>query len=340
MKVSTAQVGVFGFPMQSDCVSAPKFVMRFHFASGRAGRLAVAMARAPPGGSPAGCSGASPVMVEEGLGLDVAGGGELRSAVKAGIDPALLVLHGNAKSTDEIEYAVQAGAGLVVVDNADDVDRLEAAVPLGSAQGVLVRVVPGVESSTHPHVATGQIGSKFGLTPPAAKALIERIERSPRLSMQGVHAHVGSQILDATELAAAVEPLAAMGQFPVYDLGGGLGARYTYDEHPPAVADYLDALRSAGCPAVEGLGATLVGAFTVAMVNDSECITLWAFPDWPTWARFEQAQRADALREWRSVLDGLGADWRRTLMVDAPLSPMRIGRQPAVSDRRPLGESS
>ncbi|GAT74360.1 diaminopimelate decarboxylase [Microbacterium sp. HM58-2] len=185
------------------------------------------------------------VMVEEGLGLDVAGGGELRSAVKAGIDPALLVLHGNAKSTDEIEYAVQAGAGLVVVDNADDVDRLEAAVPLGSTQGVLVRVVPGIESSTHPHVATGQIGSKFGLTPPAAKALIERIERSPRLSMQGVHAHVGSQILDPSELAAAVEPLAAMGQFPVYDLGGGLGARYTYDEHPPAVADYLDALLGA-----------------------------------------------------------------------------------------------
>lgn len=105
---------------------------------------------------------------------------------------------------------------------------------------------------------------------------------------------------------------------------------------PGAAADYLDALRSVGHSAVEGLGATLVGAFAVAMVNDSECVTLWAFPDWPTWARFEQAQRSEALREWRAALDGLGADWRRTLMVDAPLSPMRIGRQPAVSDRRPL----
>ncbi|UWF77703.1 MULTISPECIES: diaminopimelate decarboxylase [Microbacterium] len=182
------------------------------------------------------------VMVEEGLGLDVAGGGELRSAVKAGVDPALIVLHGNAKSTDEIEYAVRIGAGLVVVDNADDVDRLEAIVPPGRRQDVLVRIVPGIVSSTHPHVATGQLGSKFGLTPDAARALITRIERSDRLRMRGVHAHVGSQILEPAELAAAIEPLAAMGEFPVYDLGGGLGARYTYAEQPPSVASYLDAL--------------------------------------------------------------------------------------------------
>lgn len=182
------------------------------------------------------------VMVEEGLGLDVAGGGELRGAIKAGVDPALIVLHGNAKSTEEIEYAVQHGIGLIVVDNADDVDRIEAAVPAGATQAVLVRIVPGVESSTHPHVATGQVGSKFGLTPDAAKPLIERMRRSDRIRMRGVHAHVGSQIMDPAELAAAVAPLAAMGEFEVYDLGGGLGSRYTYAEHPASVADYLDAL--------------------------------------------------------------------------------------------------
>lgn len=182
------------------------------------------------------------VMVEEGLGLDVAGGGELRSAMKAGVDPALVILHGNAKSTDEIEYAVQHGVGLIVVDNEDDVDRIEAAVPAGSRQGMLVRIVPGVESSTHPHVATGQIGSKFGLTPAAAQPLIQRIMRSEKIAMRGVHAHVGSQILDPAELAAAVAPLAAMGEFEIYDLGGGLGARYTYADHPASVSDYLDAL--------------------------------------------------------------------------------------------------
>jgi diaminopimelate decarboxylase len=91
-------------------------------------------------------------------------------------------------------------------------------------------------------VQTGQIGSKFGLTPPAASALIDRMRASDRIEVMGVHAHVGSQIMDPAELAAAVAPLAAMGEFPVYDLGGGLGARYTYAENPASVADYLDAL--------------------------------------------------------------------------------------------------
>ncbi|MGO4678606.1 diaminopimelate decarboxylase [Microbacterium sp. 2MCAF23] len=185
------------------------------------------------------------VMVEEGLGLDVAGGGEILSALRAGVDPALLVLHGNAKSTEELQIAVDAGLGLVVVDNADDVDRLEQIVPEGRRQDVLVRIIPEVESSTHPHVQTGQVGSKFGLTIPVAKELIARIEASPKLSMRGVHAHVGSQIMDPSELAAAVAPLAELGTFPVYDLGGGLGARYTYDEHPASVAEYVEALLAA-----------------------------------------------------------------------------------------------
>lgn len=72
-------------------------------------------------------------MVQEGLGLDVAGGGEILTALKAGVDPALIVLHGNAKSTNELTMAVENGVGLVVVDGPDDVDRLEAIVPAGRA---------------------------------------------------------------------------------------------------------------------------------------------------------------------------------------------------------------
>jgi diaminopimelate decarboxylase len=72
--------------------------------------------------------------------------------------------------------------------------------------------------------------------------LIRRIEQSPRLQMQGLHVHVGSQILDVGPFAASVAPLARLGEFPVYDLGGGLGARYTYADDPPTVGDYLDAL--------------------------------------------------------------------------------------------------
>ncbi|GAA0423352.1 diaminopimelate decarboxylase [Leifsonia naganoensis] len=185
------------------------------------------------------------LMVEEGLGLDVAGGGELLSALRAGVDPALIVMHGNAKTTEELRIAVEARIGLVVVDNEDDVDRLEQLVPSGAVQRVLVRIVPEVASSTHPHVQTGQVGSKFGLTASAARILIARIEASPVLDMRGVHAHVGSQIMDPAELAAAVAPLAALGTFPVYDLGGGLGARYTYDDRPASVDEYVGALLAA-----------------------------------------------------------------------------------------------
>ena len=188
------------------------------------------------------CAAVQRVMVEEGLGLDVAGGGEIVTAVRAGADPSLLVLHGNAKTDEEIGMAVDLGVGLVVVDNADDVDRLEATVPAGSRQDVLVRVIPGVTADTHGHVLTGHEGSKFGLAPPDAERLIRRIEHSPALRMQGVHVHVGSQILDVGPFCESVAPVAKLGEFPVYDLGGGLGARYTWADRPPSVPDYLDAL--------------------------------------------------------------------------------------------------
>jgi diaminopimelate decarboxylase len=181
-------------------------------------------------------------MVEEGVGLDVAGGGEIITAIKAGIDPALIVHHGNAKTDDEIALAVEHGVGLVVVDNANDVDRLEAS---GPDVDVLVRVIPGVTADTHAHVLTGHEGSKFGLLPADAAPLIARIERSPRLRMRGLHVHVGSQILDVEPFADSVAPVAALGEFEVYDLGGGLGARYTWADQPPTVADYLDVLIAA-----------------------------------------------------------------------------------------------
>ena len=138
--------------------------------------------------------------------------------------------------------AVDHGLGLVVVDGPDDVDRLEATVPDGRQQAVLVQVIPGVTADTHAHVLTGHAGSKFGLAPADAAALIRRIEASPRLDMQGLHVHVGSQILDVAPFAQSVAPVAALGEFPVYDLGGGLGARYTYADDPPTVPEYLDAL--------------------------------------------------------------------------------------------------
>ncbi len=188
------------------------------------------------------CTAVLRLMAEEGLGLDVAGGGEMVTALKAGVDPGLLVMHGNAKTDEEVAMAVEHRAGLVVVDNSDDVDRLELAVPAGQVQDVLVRVIPGVTAATHSAVLTGHDGSKFGLAPAAAAAVISRVGRSRKLAMQGLHVHVGSQILESEPFAASVASIARLGDFPIYDLGGGLGARYTWADRPPSVADYLDAL--------------------------------------------------------------------------------------------------
>jgi len=191
------------------------------------------------------CTAVQRVMVDEGLGLDVAGGGEILTALKAGVDPAQVVLHGNAKTDEEIRIAVEHRLGLVVVDNANDVDRLEATLPDGAAQDVLVRILPGVTADTHSHVLTGNEGSKFGLPEPAARPVIRRIERSPKLRMQGLHVHIGSQIMDLEPFTESVARVVRLGEFPVYDLGGGLGARYTWSDRPPAVADYLDAVAAA-----------------------------------------------------------------------------------------------
>ncbi|MEV4249967.1 diaminopimelate decarboxylase [Streptosporangium canum] len=183
------------------------------------------------------------ILSEEGLGFDVAGGGELTMALAGGADPAGLVVHGNAKTDAELRMAVEAAAGLIVIDSFDDIDRLErilAETP-GRNQGVLVRVTPDIRPDTHEAVSTGQAGSKFGLSPSQARQAIARLRGSDRLRLDGMHVHVGSQILDTEPFIRAVEAVAGLGEFPVYDLGGGLGARYTYGDHPPSVEEYLDA---------------------------------------------------------------------------------------------------
>jgi diaminopimelate decarboxylase len=190
------------------------------------------------------CTAIQRVMVDEGLHLDVAGGGEILTAIKAGADPDRLVLHGNAKTDEELKLAVEHGLGLVVIDNFDDIDRLEGIVPRGKRQRCLVRVIPGVEAATHASQATGHAGSKFGLLPADARDAIARVERSAVLRLDGVHTHVGSQLLNVEQLAAAVEPIARLGTFDTYDLGGGLGVRYTYDENPPTVDEYAEAMVS------------------------------------------------------------------------------------------------
>ena len=180
------------------------------------------------------------VLGEEGLGIDVAGGGELVMALAAGINPSKIVMHGNAKTDEEIEMAVKAGVGTIVVDNFDDIDRLERFVQ--SEQAVLVRIIPGILPDTHLANATGQNDSKFGLSIDDAKIAIERLKASKKLRLDGLHLHLGSQIMSTEPFIQSLQAIASLGEFSVYDLGGGLGVRYTYKDSPPSIEEYLDAL--------------------------------------------------------------------------------------------------
>ena len=123
---------------------------------------------------------------------------------------------------------------------------------------------------------------------------------------------------------------------------GVRGAVYAHElvTVPPGRAgDFLDALHAEGIDAGRAVGAEIVGAYEVALGAGTEALVLWAFPDWPVWVDYERAWGSGgALAGWRKTALGLGADWRRQLMVDSPLNPLRTGRQPQESDRRPLEE--
>src|SRR3954452_16386370 len=151
------------------------------------------------------------VFAEEELGCDVASGGELHLALRAGFAPERLYLHGNAKSDAELRMAVDAGVGTVVVDHPAEAERLEAVVPAGRSQRVLLRVTPGVDADTHEAILTGQAGSKFGMPPAAARELAARPWE--RLHVAGLHMHIGSQITDLAPWRRAIAALATVGDF-------------------------------------------------------------------------------------------------------------------------------
>ena len=192
------------------------------------------------------CTAVYRLLAEEGLACDVASGGELFLALRAGFDPARIYFHGNAKSAAEMREAMQAGVGHVVIDSLHDLDRVErVAGELGRRQEVLLRITPGVAGETHHAISTGQADSKFGFAPVDARMAIERLAGAPHLDLVGLHFHIGSQLFELEPFRAAVRTLAALGDFPVYNVGGGLGVAYLSSDRPPAVADYVDAIVSA-----------------------------------------------------------------------------------------------
>jgi diaminopimelate decarboxylase len=194
------------------------------------------------------CTAVYRVLAEEGLACDVASGGELALALAAGFDARRTYMHGNAKSDSELQEALLAEVGHVVVDSFDELDRLDrlAAEILLPArrQEVLLRITPDVAGDTHAKISTGQADSKFGFSLAQARSAIERLSGSSALELVGLHAHIGSQLFALEPFREAIRALATLGDFPVYNLGGGLGAAYTADQRPPSVEEYVEAIVS------------------------------------------------------------------------------------------------
>jgi diaminopimelate decarboxylase len=200
---------------------------------------------------------------EEGLRMDVASGGELYMALHAGFPAGKIVMHGNAKDAREIEEALDAQVGLIVVDSLDEIALLdEIAGERGRVQDVLIRVTPGVKPSTHAYISTGQLDSKFGfsLVGGLAAAAVAACRAAANINLVGLHCHIGSQIFEIGAYRVAAQLLAGFvkeqgaGDLGIMDMGGGLGIAYGRDDEPPPVEEYADLVMESVFAEWEALG--------------------------------------------------------------------------------------
>jgi diaminopimelate decarboxylase len=222
------------------------------------------------------CTAVLRSLAEEGIGADVASGGELHMALRAGVAPEQIILHGNAKSERELVEALDAGVGTIVLDNADELTRLERLAD--RPQRVMLRINPDVRGDTHDHISTGQADTKFGFSLADAPGIMERVRGSGLLELRGVHMHIGSQLLELEPFRRAIASARSLGPVDAVNVGGGLGVAYTTADHPPSVEDYaaakvgaihehygteVEILDEPGRALVAGAGVTIYGVQSV-----------------------------------------------------------------------------
>jgi diaminopimelate decarboxylase len=278
-------------------------------------------------------------IAEEGLALDVCTGGELAVALRAGFPPERITLHGNNTSPSELDGAVAAGVGAVVLDSFVEIARLaDTAARHGVRQRVLVRATVGVEAHTHEFIATAHEDQKFGfsLASGAAAEAVRRVLALPALELVGLHSHIGSQIFDTSgfEVSArrAVGLLAAVRdehgvELATLDLGGGYGIAYTAADDPidvPTLAAELEKIVRRECEQA-GLAVPRLA------VEPGRAI---AGP--PTFTLYEvgTVKDVDGIRAYVSV-DGGMSDNIRTALYDAQYTCVLASRassaQPMLS---------
>jgi diaminopimelate decarboxylase len=212
------------------------------------------------------------ILWEEGIGADVSTLGEMMYAKAAGIPPSHWVVHGNNKSDEELRFAAENDAWLVVMDEPGEVERCVAA----GVKRVLLRITPGIEAGGHEKIMTGHLGSKFGVSLDVAREVVERA-RAAGLELLGLHVHLGSQQIDGAGTQRAIDELgafcASLGWSPaIVDLGGGLAIRHAPGDPEPATPESYarglwESLNRAlpGADAMFEPGRSLVGRGGVAL---------------------------------------------------------------------------
>ncbi|MBD1995697.1 diaminopimelate decarboxylase [Leptolyngbya sp. FACHB-541] len=193
------------------------------------------------------CLAVCAIAASEGLGIDIVSGGELYTALQAGVDPKLLYLHGNNKSLEELQLAIASGC-TIVVDNWFELQTLaELTHGKNLPLPIMLRLTPGIECHTHEYIRTGHLDSKFGFDPDQLDSVFQFISQQEGLECIGLHAHIGSQIFELQphqDLAGVmVQWLSKASQhgLPIreLDIGGGLGIRYTESDDPPSIEEWV-----------------------------------------------------------------------------------------------------
>ncbi|WP_042145776.1 diaminopimelate decarboxylase [Paucisalibacillus sp. EB02] len=194
------------------------------------------------------------VVKQEGLSVDVVSEGELYTALKAGIDPTKIHLHGNNKSVQELKMAIEHNVGCIVVDNFYEIELLTALLKQNNKKmDVIIRVTPGIKSDTHQYIMTGNEDSKFGfdLHNGQADEAFNQLRENNDINFKGLHCHIGSQIFETDRFVTATNILfrklsdwkRRYGYIPeVLNLGGGFGIRYTEDDQPIPLNHYVEQL--------------------------------------------------------------------------------------------------
>ncbi|GGD13380.1 diaminopimelate decarboxylase [Pontibacillus salipaludis] len=191
---------------------------------------------------------------QEKLSLDVVSGGELYTALQAGFPASRIHFHGNNKSEEELAMALDAHIGCFVVDNFLELEMLhDLANQRNQEVNILLRVTPGVEAHTHEYIMTGQEDSKFGfgLSNGQAETAVQIATRKPQYNLLGIHSHIGSQMFETDGFDQAIQILTGFVyqmnkkyglELPVLNVGGGFGVRYTEDDQPLAISEYVQAI--------------------------------------------------------------------------------------------------